>query len=284
MADTEKNRIVVVGAGVMGLCIAQDLCSVGYDVTVVEREDSVGGVWRKNDYPSLRLQGLGNAWRCLSKVPSFHKSHSYTERYQPTRAEILKYTEELAQHPKLEVLLMAEYLEATKEVDEFEVKIRQNGAISKLKAKTVVLAIGYDPGRSGRPYSPIDIKKISNGATVVHSSSLNNDIVRSCKASKRNGKTYVVGSHKAAMEVLSLFQPNDKILWAIRGHYVFLRSQAVDELAKAESRPSWIASKLSLLPTWLTFCGYFETAENLMLAGGKTGYFKARVRDNFRLM
>ena len=52
-------RAVVVGAGVVGLCFARDVASLGYSVAVIERKDSIGGVWCDNEYPGLRLHGPG---------------------------------------------------------------------------------------------------------------------------------------------------------------------------------------------------------------------------------
>ena len=61
---TSKNEIdvdlVVVGAGVMGLCVAHDIASAGYSVVVVEKEPQVGGIWAGKGYPGLRLQGKSN--------------------------------------------------------------------------------------------------------------------------------------------------------------------------------------------------------------------------------
>ena len=60
---------VVVGAGVVGLCFARDLASLGYRVAIIERRASMGGVWSENDYPGLRLHGPGAVYRSLSLAP-----------------------------------------------------------------------------------------------------------------------------------------------------------------------------------------------------------------------
>src|SRR6187551_843974 len=45
-------RVVVIGAGFGGLGVARALREAGVeDVTVLERADAVGGVWRDNTYP-----------------------------------------------------------------------------------------------------------------------------------------------------------------------------------------------------------------------------------------
>src|SRR3954447_14321750 len=45
-------RVVVIGAGFGGLGVARALREAGIDdVTVLERADDIGGVWRDNTYP-----------------------------------------------------------------------------------------------------------------------------------------------------------------------------------------------------------------------------------------
>ena len=46
-------RVVVIGAGFGGLGAARALRQQGItDITVLERADSIGGVWRDNTYPN----------------------------------------------------------------------------------------------------------------------------------------------------------------------------------------------------------------------------------------
>ena len=88
---------VVVGAGIVGLCFARDLASLGYEVVLLERSSSVGGTWSTNDYPGLRLHQPGCSYRCLSLAPAWTKQHSPEENYRPMRDEILQYCHELAE-------------------------------------------------------------------------------------------------------------------------------------------------------------------------------------------
>jgi len=47
----EGFNVVVIGAGVSGLCAAVNLKAAGVPFTVLERRDSVAGVWQDNRYP-----------------------------------------------------------------------------------------------------------------------------------------------------------------------------------------------------------------------------------------
>lgn len=48
-------RVAVVGAGMSGLVVAHRLRQTGVDVTVLEKNDDVGGTWLENTYPGCRV-------------------------------------------------------------------------------------------------------------------------------------------------------------------------------------------------------------------------------------
>jgi len=51
MEDTDTNkRVCIVGAGIMGLVLAERLSDRGYRVTVLERSDEIGGLSTWHDY------------------------------------------------------------------------------------------------------------------------------------------------------------------------------------------------------------------------------------------
>ena len=59
--DGRHRRVVVVGAGFSGLSVAWRLREQGEkDVVVVERGESVGGVWREDTYPGERCDVLSD--------------------------------------------------------------------------------------------------------------------------------------------------------------------------------------------------------------------------------
>ena len=43
----ETKRAIVVGAGSSGLIAAKELLDTGLDLTILEKEASLGGVWHK---------------------------------------------------------------------------------------------------------------------------------------------------------------------------------------------------------------------------------------------
>ncbi len=91
MRDAPDLSIVIVGAGIGGIAAAIELQSHGFrDITILERDDGVGGTWRQNTYPG-----------CACDVPSHLYSFSYAQRRDWSRLcspqdEILEYLEGVA--------------------------------------------------------------------------------------------------------------------------------------------------------------------------------------------
>ena len=61
---------LVVGAGITGLLVAQELMDLGKEVLLVEKSDDVGGVWRYQANKTSRVNTSEPAYRLLSKARS----------------------------------------------------------------------------------------------------------------------------------------------------------------------------------------------------------------------
>ncbi|MCR9277683.1 MAG: NAD(P)/FAD-dependent oxidoreductase [Pseudomonadaceae bacterium] len=91
MSSSEPPSIVIIGAGVAGLCLAMQLQRSGRDdYLIVEKGSGVGGTWRDNTYPG-----------CACDVPSLFYSFSFEtkrdwSRLFPGQPEILGYLESCA--------------------------------------------------------------------------------------------------------------------------------------------------------------------------------------------
>lgn len=83
-------KVVVAGAGVSGLFIAEKLKNAGIDFTVFEKSDEVGGTWRDNTYPGLFVDVLSRQY----EFP-FDPKFNWSRKYAPA-PEIQDYVKDVA--------------------------------------------------------------------------------------------------------------------------------------------------------------------------------------------
>lgn len=81
-----RRRVIVIGAGFGGLALAHRLAD--HDVTILERDDGVGGTWRANRYPGAACDVPSHLYS-LSFAPNPDWSRTYA-----TQPEILSYVED----------------------------------------------------------------------------------------------------------------------------------------------------------------------------------------------
>jgi cation diffusion facilitator CzcD-associated flavoprotein CzcO len=89
-------RIAIVGAGFSGLAAAIRLRHAGFDdVTILERGDEVGGVWRDNTYPGCACDVQSHLYSL-----SFAPNPSWSRNFSP-QPEILAYLKRLTDEHQL---------------------------------------------------------------------------------------------------------------------------------------------------------------------------------------
>ncbi len=87
----QQPTVIVIGAGFGGLAVAHHLREAGvHDITILERSDDVGGVWRDNTYPGAAcdVPSVLYSW-------SFARKSDWSHRYA-RQPEILDYIREHA--------------------------------------------------------------------------------------------------------------------------------------------------------------------------------------------
>src|SRR5262245_19466637 len=89
MADREF-RVVVAGAGVSGLFMAETLKRARIDFTVYEKAAEVGGTWRDNTFPGLFVDVLSRQY----EFP-FQPNYGWSRKYAPAE-EIFAYVKKVA--------------------------------------------------------------------------------------------------------------------------------------------------------------------------------------------
>ena len=89
-AARKAFHVLIVGAGMSGLCMGIKLREAGIPFTIIDKNDAVGGTWYENDYPG-----------CAVDIPNHFYSFSFEpkadwSRHFARRAELWKYLEHCA--------------------------------------------------------------------------------------------------------------------------------------------------------------------------------------------
>src|SRR5215217_2335429 len=89
-------RIIIIGAGFGGLGTAIELIEHGFDdVTILEKADDLGGVWRDNTYPNAACDVPSSLYSW-----SFAPNPDWSRRYSG-QADILGYIRSVAEGYRL---------------------------------------------------------------------------------------------------------------------------------------------------------------------------------------
>ncbi|MBW0088282.1 alpha/beta hydrolase fold domain-containing protein [Pseudonocardia sp. KRD-184] len=99
-------RVAVVGAGFGGIGMGAALRGTGAEVTILDRADGVGGVWRANTYPGAACDVPSHLYSF-----SFAPGREWTRRFAP-QPDILRYLERVAAEHGLAPRLRTEVTEA----------------------------------------------------------------------------------------------------------------------------------------------------------------------------
>ncbi|BAZ36823.1 dimethylaniline monooxygenase (plasmid) [Calothrix sp. NIES-4101] len=193
------QRVCVIGAGVSGLVTAKTFTEEGYEVLVYEKQDALGGVWKKSRrYPNVRTQTPGRMY----SYPDYPLPDSYPE--WPSGEQVNAYLESYANHFKL--LSKIQY-----GTEVITLKAIENGhkgwqVTTRKCDKTTIETSCFDfvvicNGVNHIPYLPeipgIDKFKL-NGGTVLHSTEFNS-------TTQLEGKNVVVvGFGKSACDIAML--------------------------------------------------------------------------------
>jgi 4-hydroxyacetophenone monooxygenase len=133
-------RVLVIGAGVSGICAAIALHQAGIPVTVIEKSASIGGTWLDNVYPG-----------CGVDTPSHLYSFSFAphnwSRYFAKQEEILDYLEQCVDEFGIRdhIVLGTKVVRATFDAsaDRWTVEMQgQDGRTSSESVNVVISAVG----------------------------------------------------------------------------------------------------------------------------------------------
>lgn len=135
-----RFNVIIIGAGVSGLCAAIKLHQVGISYTIIERNETVGGTWLENHYPGAGVDTPNHLY-------SFSFAQHDWSHYFSFRDELHAYLERIATefairpHIRLQTeVVKAAYDESSQG---WTVEVRGSGRTREtLRANVVISAVG----------------------------------------------------------------------------------------------------------------------------------------------
>ncbi|BDX33462.1 putative monooxygenase y4iD [Mycobacterium antarcticum] len=151
----EDFRVVVIGGGLSGLCMAMKLAAAGINFIVLEKDHDLGGTWVENVYPGCGVDTPGHLYTF-----SFAPNPDIT-RYFAKRDEIHQYINRLASDSQIRRyvrfgtdVVRAAYANAE---GKWHIEIRDSDGIPQtLVANVLVSAVGMVNRPSVPPISGLD--------------------------------------------------------------------------------------------------------------------------------
>lgn len=133
-------EVLVIGAGISGLCAAVNLKRLGVPFTVVEKSGSVGGIWRDNHYPGAGVDTPNHLY-------SFSFAPYDWSLYFALRDELKEYleyvTDKFDLRPQICFNTAVESLEYEATSQRWRVTVRTpSGALETLTPNVVISAVG----------------------------------------------------------------------------------------------------------------------------------------------
>jgi 4-hydroxyacetophenone monooxygenase len=140
-AEAPKDfRVLVIGAGMSGLCAAIKLQQLGIDYTVIEKNADVGGTWLENNYPDCRVDTPNHFYSF-----SFAPNHDWSRYFSP-RDELYAYFRGCADQYKLRPRIRFESFVESAQWNEAEqrwtVQVRSGDTLTTEHANVVISAVG----------------------------------------------------------------------------------------------------------------------------------------------
>lgn len=199
----EIRRICVIGAGISGLVTAKVFASEGYDVTIFEKEQGLGGVWEKSrTYPGLTTQNTGNTY-CFSDYPM---PTSYPD--WPTAEQMRNYLESYAKHFGIidRIRFHTEVINVDLNTDAqpkwvVSIKTKDNNQLQTLESSQEFDFVVVCNGTFSNPKLPLLPGKdefIANGGKIFHSTEFNDTSIIEGK------RVVVVGYGKSASDITNV--------------------------------------------------------------------------------
>ena len=191
----EGFRILIVGAGMSGVCAAIRFKQAGITYEIVEKQDDAGGVWHSHTYPACAVDTPGHLY-------SYTFSGGDWSRYFPLQDEIESYFTGVARDFGIydEIRFRTEVLSAQYDERSHQWQVELRTAEGTVETHTVDVLVAA-PGIFNEPVIPAIPGLGEFEGAVVHTAQWDNDL------DLRGRRVIVLGTGASAMQVVPSIAP-----------------------------------------------------------------------------
>ncbi len=250
-APVSAPAVVIIGAGVSGLCLASKLDALGIEFTIVDKNADVGGTWFENRYPG-----------CGVDTPNHFYSFSFApnpqwEHYFSPRDEIQNYLEDCAEafavrgrlRPSTEVTA-AHWNE---EENVWELTLDGPRGTEQMRASVVVPATGHF--------------NIPAPVTFEGQTTFTGDILHTARwpagTDLRSKRVAVIGTGASSMQLCPTIAPTVEHLTIFQRTPQWVRPLA-EYNDRVEPDSQWLFEHLPFYGKWYRFTQFWRYGDGLL--------------------
>ncbi len=250
-ARRDSRDVLIVGAGVSGLCLAIKLLRLGINVRIIEKNADVGGTWFENRYPGCGVDTPNHFYSF-----SFAPNSSWRHYFSP-RDELLAYVGQLATDFDLrERIDFGSTVESATWNDddaEWTVETSNGTGTQTITAGVVVFATGH----FNQPVAPTFPGQDDFDGHVVHTARWPDDLTLAGK------RVAVVGTGASSMQLVPT------IAGQVASLTVFQRTpqwvRPVPEYNEPVSVDSqWLFTNVPYYDRWYRFAQFWRYGDGLL--------------------
>ncbi len=244
-------KVVIIGAGMSGICAAIKLKEAGIPFVIFEKNDAVGGTWYENTYPGAGVDTPNHIYSF-----SFEPNHDWSE-YFAKRDEIFKYFASLSDKYRLgeSIRFGANVTDAVYDDDRASWKVTaefDDGSHEVVEANAVLFGVGL----LNRPSVP-NLRGLENFlGPVLHTAQWDNTVALT---GKRVG---MIGTGASGMQVGPTIAPEVEHLTIFQRspHWVTHNPNYHRHVTAGKK---WALKNIPYYADWYRFQLFWATADSL---------------------
>jgi 4-hydroxyacetophenone monooxygenase len=243
-------RVLIIGAGMSGLCAAIKLQQLGIAYTVIEKNTDVGGTWLENNYPDCRVDTPNHFYSF-----SFAPNHDWSRYFSP-RDELYQYfrgcADQFKLRPHIRFNTQVEAATWDEAAQHWQVTVRSGDTVEQQHANIVISAVG----QLNRPQWPRIEGMDSFGGELFHSARWPE------QTDLRGKRVAVIGTGASAMQLVPRVAEQAAQLTVFQRSPQWARPSP-DYHRAVSPGTRWLLYNLPLYAAWYRFGLFWRFSDSL---------------------